>query len=283
MQIDRKTKKWIYREADRDRQEDRQVKRQTQANRYGEKQASRHKVNQAGKQILVRDGETHRQGETDRQTDTMTHSQTDWLTDKPLLPPTFTVSLVRRAVTTPAITPIRRPPKQTTKNLTMPRIIWSAAMSSIKLSVCITLYSTTVTPSGTHKTSPTLIPSHQPDLNHTTHSISCDPTTSTLLKSHNTQYLLWFHEIHLTQITQDIVPAVIPSYQLDSNHTTHLSYHLLWSPHIHLIQITQHRVPAVIPPCSPDSNHTTHSTCCDPIIPIWHTTHSTCCDPVTPT
>lgn len=74
MQIDRKTKKWIYRETDRDRREDRQVKRQTQANRYGEKQASRLKDNQAGKQILVRDSETHCQGETDRQTDTMTHS-----------------------------------------------------------------------------------------------------------------------------------------------------------------------------------------------------------------
>ena len=72
MQINRKTKKWIYREADRDRQVERQVKRQIQANRYGKNQASRHKDNQADKHILVRDGETS--PKTDRQTDTMTHS-----------------------------------------------------------------------------------------------------------------------------------------------------------------------------------------------------------------
>ena len=45
--------------------------------------------------------------------------------------------------------PMKRPPKQTTKNLTMPRTTWPAVMVSIKLKDCITLYSTTVTPSET--------------------------------------------------------------------------------------------------------------------------------------
>ena len=186
-----------------ERQRDRQSGRQRHAGGQTCKRANTEKIRQAdtkttrqtdtktGRHILVKDSETQPKRQP----------QSVGRPDKLLLPPTFTVSLVRRAVTTPAITPIRRPPRHMTKNLTMPRIIWSAVMSSTVMNVSITLYSITVTPSETHKTAPTLIPSHQPDLNHTTHSISCDPTTSTLLKSHNTQYLLWFHEIHLTQIT----------------------------------------------------------------------------------
>ena len=77
MQIDRKTKKWIYREADRDRQVDRQVKRQTQANRYGEKQTQRQPGRQTNTGERWWDTPPRRDRQANRHYDTQLNRQAD--------------------------------------------------------------------------------------------------------------------------------------------------------------------------------------------------------------